>query len=136
VGSKGKPSLAQRVRGSVLVAPSRLGLFVEPYVGAATDEDAFSGGEGGQWVWYPLAGSLRPRPLERWWHVAGPGAGAVGNLRVQDGRARFVPTRFWRRRGIVDWEREVRGDRRDGTWVVLAFDDGEAVLRRRRGAAP
>jgi hypothetical protein len=131
VESRGKPSVAQRIRGSLLVAPSRFGLLVEPYVGAATDEDAFSGGEGGQWVWYPLAGSLQPRPLPRWWRVAGPGAGAVGSLRVRDGRARFVPTQFWRRRGIVDWEREVRGDRRDGAWVVLTFDDGDAVLRSR-----
>lgn len=131
-----KPSVTQRVRGSVLVAPSKLGLFVDPYAGAATNEDAFSGGEGGEWIWYPLAGSLQPRPLERWWHLAGPGAGAVGSLRVEDGRARFVPTRFWRRRGIIDWLREVRGERRDGAWVALTFDDGEAILRHRHGSAP
>mgnify|MGYP003404961590 CR=1 FL=1 len=128
--------MAQRVRGSVLVAPSRLGLFVDPYAGAAANEDAFSGGEGGEWVWYPLAGSLQPRPLERWWHLAGPGAGAVGSLSVEDGKARFVPTRFWRRRGIIDWEREVRSERHDGAWVCLTFDDGEAVLRHRHGTAP
>ena len=110
-----KPSVSQRVRGSMLVAPSRLGLFVEPYAGAATNEDAFSGGEGGEWVWYPLAGSLQPRPLERWWRLAGPGASAVGSLRLEGGTARFVPTRFWRRRGIIDWEREVRSERRDGS---------------------
>ena len=117
----------------MLVAPSRWGLFVDPYAGAATNEDAFSGGEGGEWVWYPLAGSLRPRPLERWWHLAGPGAGAAGSLRVEGGTARFVPTRFWRRRGIIDWEREVRRERRDGVWICLTFDDGDAVLRHRRG---
>jgi hypothetical protein len=117
----------------MLVAPSRWGLFVDPYVGAATDEDAFSGGEWGEWVWYPLAGSLRPRRLERWWHLAGPGAGAVGSLRLEDGTARFVPTRFWRYRGIVDWERQVRSERRDGAWVCLTFDGGDAVLRHRRG---
>jgi hypothetical protein len=47
-----------------MVAPSRLGLFVDPYAGAATNADAFSGGEGGEWVWYPMAGSLQPRPLK------------------------------------------------------------------------
>ena len=60
--------MAQRVRGSVLVAPSRLGLFVDPYAGAAANEDAFSGGEGGEWVWYPLAGctSLGKYVAQQW----------------------------------------------------------------------
>ena len=120
----------------MLAAPSRWGLPFDPYAGAAADEDAFSGGDDGGWVWYPLAGSLRPRPLGRWWRVAGPGAGAVGRLSVRNGRARFVPTRFWQQRGIPEWERVVRSERCDGAWIAFVFDDGEAVLRHRHGGAP
>lgn len=129
------PSVVRRVWGSCVVAPSRLAMFADPTVGAADDEDGFSGGEGGDWVWYPGAGSLRPRPLTGWWRFSGPGAGAVGTLSRTDGRARFVPTRFWATRGVADWERSVVSEHPDGRWLTLTCVDGTAVLRRRGRSA-
>lgn len=125
------PTAAQRLRGSVLVAPSRLLFLIEPYLGAAVDEDVFSGGEHGDCVWYPLAGTLRPAPVSRWWRLAGPGAGVVGSLELAEGGARFVPNRFWRRRGMSDWQREVTAAERNGRWLRLGTPDGDAILRMR-----
>jgi hypothetical protein len=127
------PSRLARMWGSSAVAPSRLVLLAEPFIGAATDEDAFSGGDGGEWFWYLLAGSMRPRALPGSWRVAGRGAGAVGTLTRIEGRARFIPARFWKRRGVPEWERVIKGERADGEWLTLSFEDGEAVLRHRKG---
>jgi hypothetical protein len=128
------PSALERLWGWAVVAPSRPVMFLWGQVGLADDEDAFSGGEGGDWTWYPVAGSMRPRPLPRWWRIAGPGAGAVGSLGVGEGRVRFLPTPFWRRRSVPEWERTVLDERRDGAWLVVTTPDGDAVLRYRRGA--
>jgi hypothetical protein len=126
------PSRAARVWGSSVVAPSKVLMLVDPQIGAPVDEDAFSGGEGGDWVWYPLAGSMPVASLPRWWRIAGTGAGAVGSLTRREGRARFLPTAFWKRRGVPDWERSVQDERADGSWLRLSFEDGDVVLRQRK----
>lgn len=115
-----------------MVAPSKVLMLADPQIGAPINEDAFSGGEGGEWVWYPLAGSMPVASLPRWWRVAGSGAGAVGSLTRREGRARFLPTSFWKRRGVPDWERVVRNERAEGRWLILSFEDGEVVLRHRK----
>jgi hypothetical protein len=114
------PSVAQRIWGWIALCPWRLALFADPTIGIPDDEDVFSAGEGGDWVWYPAAGSMRPQPLTRWWRMAGSGAGIVGSVTRKGDRIRFVPANYWRRRGLHDWQRQVNHDQRIGPWLVLS----------------
>ena len=94
------PGVLRRGWAWVVMSPWRLALFVEPWLGVADDEDAFSAGEGGKWVWYPGAGSLQPQPQSAWWRFAGAGASVVGSLTRGDDSVRFVPSGYWKRRGV------------------------------------
>lgn len=102
---------------------------LNPPLGSNVDEDLFASEEGGGWVWYPLAGTFRPHPLGWRWRAAGPGAGIVGSLTLDGGRARFLPSAYWRGRGVYDWALEVTDQHRKGPWLGCHGDGGSVLLR-------
>ncbi len=104
---------------------------ITPPLDRSLGEDAFAPGEDGGWLWYPLAGTFLPHQLGRSWRVAGAGVGVTGSVTRSPGAARFVPSSYWRRRGIPDWELEVTSEDQIRGWQFLAGPGGEVVLRRR-----
>jgi hypothetical protein len=125
------PTVASRVRASVLLTPLKVAYVLWPGLGIEADEDAFSGTEGGGWAWYPAASSFRPYRLPGSWSAIGPGGAVVGSLSRTGARVRFVPTRYWMRRGLSDWEVDVDEELTDGPWRQLATPRGSVVLHRR-----
>jgi len=125
------PSRLARLRAGAVAAPGRLLLAVSPSLRSGEEEDVFTAGAGGDWVWYPSAGTLRPLPLGTRWRLGGRGAGALGSVTRAGDRLRFVPTSYWRRREVAEWERRVVAERTEGSWLLVDCEDGSAVLRRR-----
>jgi hypothetical protein len=110
--------------------PVSAAYVVWPGLGAPHDEDAFSSSEGGQWYWYPSAGTFAPVRLGKVWSLVGPGGAVAGSLQRAGKVARFVPTSPWRRRGVPDWDVKVTREDQDGSWVRLHTDSGEVILRK------
>ncbi|MGZ4717033.1 MAG: hypothetical protein ACXWCB_10100, partial [Acidimicrobiales bacterium] len=127
-----RPSTPERLRAWLLMAPSRPPLVSKSLFSEPDRDDFFSRGDGADWAWYPMAGSITTRRLSKRWELAGPGASALGSVTRKDGRVRFVPNDYWQRKGIPDWEREIISEQSDGRWVSITASDGVAILRRRR----
>ena len=104
---------------------------ITPPLDRSLGEDAFAPGEDGGWLWYPLAGTFLPHPLGPSWRVAGEGVGVTGSLTRSPSRARFVPSSYWRRRGVPDWDLEVTGEDHFRSWQRLSGPGGDVVLRHR-----
>jgi hypothetical protein len=131
MGDWNLPTVASRVRASVVLTPIRVAYLLWPGLGIEANEDAFSGAEGGNWLWYPAAGSFRPYRLPGSWKAIGAGGAVVGSLSHSGERVRFVPTSYWKRRGFSDWQIDVNEERSEDRWLQLATPRGAVVLRRR-----
>lgn len=125
-----KPSTLDRIRASLVRFPVSTAYVLWPGLGISDDEDAFSRSEGGDWRWYPSAGTFVPVRLGTIWSLLGPGGDVVGSLSRGSEVAHFVPTSAWRRRGVPDWEVTVTGVDQEGPWLRLHTDSGEIVLRQ------
>lgn len=118
------PSTFDRLRAGVVGAPRAL------WHALVDVSESFEPGEGGTWAWYPTAGSFSPFPLDRVWSLRGRGGALVGSLTQSEGRARFVPSTYWRSNGISDWETTVDTVERRGRWMRLDSPQGSIVVRR------
>jgi hypothetical protein len=118
------PSRLDRLRATAVGAPQAL-LFA-----VGNPSASFEPGEGGSWAWYPKAGSFVPHRLDRSWSLRGRGGALVGSLRLSEDRARFVPSAYWRRNGITDWEVTVDRLAHRGPWLRIDSPNGWVVLRR------
>ena len=133
VGERWVPSTAARLWGwAVRAVPDGVGHLLDPGRARSTDEDLFSAAEGGDWSWYPSAGSFAPVPRRTSWRLAGRGACVHGSLHRSGDQVRFVPNAYGRTRGTADWERRLVFEESQGSWRHLTFADGDTVVRRRR----
>lgn len=93
------------------------------------DEDAFSASEG-RVSWFVGVPPERLRAMPWIWRRVGRGSSVIGELRIKEAELRFVPSPYWRARGVDEVLGTIQSSVHDGRWSLYTLSDEVCLIRR------
>lgn len=124
-----KPAYYRRIWAALVMAPQKVAHLAFPGLGIPGDEDGFSSTEIGNARWYPMAGSGRQQVSVNILRFGGKGLAIPGQASADSNRLRFVPNRYWRARGVTDWEADVSAVVRSSSgWACYELQGGQCTI--------